>query len=66
MLQLREDFPVDQVQLCLDLVGADVVYGGDLLVHDQVLSAAGEPEINAHTHTPELSKFKYLHNKTDY
>lgn len=47
MLQLGEDVRVDQVQLRLDLVAADVVDGGDLLVHDQVLRTAGEPE----THT---------------
>lgn len=49
MLQLGEDVRVDQVQLRLDLVAADVVDGRDLLVHDQVLCTAGEPETHAHT-----------------
>lgn len=49
MLQLREDFRVDQVELGLDLVAADVVDGGDLLVHDQVICIAGEPETHPRT-----------------
>lgn len=49
VLQLGEDVRVDQVQLRLDLVAADVVDGGDLLVHDHVFCTVGEPD----THTPE-------------
>lgn len=49
VLQLREDLRVDQVQLCLDLVATDVVDGGGLLVQDQVLRTAGEPETHTHT-----------------
>lgn len=43
-LQLREDLRVDDVELCLDLVAAHVVHGGDMLVEDQVFGGGWKPE----------------------
>ncbi len=51
----REDLRMDEVELRLELVTAGVVRRERLLVHHQMLSAAGKPETQqmrqTHTHT---------------
>ncbi len=54
-LERREDLRMDEVELRLELVTAGVVRRERLLVHHQMLSAAGKPETQqmrqTHTHT---------------
>lgn len=51
--ELREDLRMDEVELRLEFVTAGVVWRERLLVHHQMLRAAGKPatQQTRHTHT---------------
>lgn len=56
----REDLGVDEVELCLEFVTACVVWRERLLIHHQMLSAAGKPETQQMHHVHSLHKIRSL------